>query len=294
MTDQEVRAKIVELSENGEKNIRKLDIIANQLLQMADINNPMAIEACKEFCLNNKLDLLTRLFVYRNIVRIGGQVERNFNEDNFKIEKPVYDVLMSELKKKIDTTNMKPLENRNSNRIVILTEQFLELRHGPTNCIGKIIKMINDNYPQINEVYILTTNAQLPEVTLSDKYAFSYRKPPIEEKELNTVLDHFKIDRCGVGYIANDDLKFIPRLAHFTELVYDLNPCKVISIGMRNYLAELVSDFIEVYGITFDDDDKDANVQHIIVLDEKKAKEKNRMEFTMEEYYKKMMEYIIG
>ncbi|ONI46074.1 hypothetical protein AN641_00295 [Candidatus Epulonipiscioides gigas] len=280
------------IMENGELNQRKLDSFALQLLELAETNKSVfAISALKDLIVNDKLDITFRIYIFFMLKRLSNELHIEF-----EVEKELYDFLVLELKKIIDTQEVEFLEKdkRKKNRVVIIVNQLVGLGSLDTNEFVKIAQCLNDNFEEIEEIYVINADTLIQEVSLVRKYKIGANINPNMKEDLQYILNQFKICRCGIGYYEKRGLDFIDRLAYFTHLIYKINPAKVIAINTRNFLAEIVNDFIEVYTVSYNVDDKDTNTQHVIVMDAKKAKREGTMELEEDEYYKKMLEYVFN
>ncbi|OON94504.1 MAG: hypothetical protein ATN31_03220 [Candidatus Epulonipiscioides saccharophilum] len=291
--EEELLIKAKEIEEHGESNQRKLDSYAKTLLELAeDKNSAFAISALKDLIINPKLDFVFRMFIFLMLKRIS-LLPKSIAE----IETGLYDYMLVDLKNYIDSTEMPFLEEeeRQSNKLVIVTNQFIGIGSLETEEFAKIIQCIDKYFEQIDEVYIMNSDSLVQEIPLAQKYHVGVVLNPKVKEEIQLILNEYKIFRCKVGYEEKRELNYLDRLAYFTHYIWKLKPYRVIALGTTNILAELINSFMEVFTIAYDSQNTgQCHTQHIIVLDKEKAMKEGTMDLEEEEYYKKLLDYVLN
>lgn len=290
--EEELHLKAANIAKNGENNQRKLDAYARELLELAeDTQSEFAVSALKDLIINEKIDFVFRMFVFLMLKRIS-----LIPNSTFEVEPGMYDYMLLQLKNYVDASEMPFLapDDRKSHRLVIVVNQFLGVGTLETEEFAKIIQCIDKYFDQITEVYIMNSDSLLQEISLAKKYRVGVSINPEVEEEVQLILNEHKIFRCGVGYEEKRELEYLDRLAYFTHYIWKLKPYRVIALNTLNFLAELVNNFIEVFTVAYDSKHIDCHTQHVIVLDKDTAIKEGRMELEEEEYYKKMLNYILN
>ena len=193
-------------------------------------------------CNNEQVDIVKRIYIYKQlgILKFEGTID--FTTSNISYRKLIRDIL-----KKTKINDLKYLKNNKKNRIVFITDQFLGYGHSPTKILLNMIKVLNDKFRNIDEVYIFnaTTFFSVEACSFYNSSLANYIK--YDEGLLNDVLQQVGIDRCGVGYEERNEEDVIERLNTMAYEIHSLEPLLTIAVGGANVLGDLCNTFTEVY-----------------------------------------------
>ncbi|GEM_PF-6244658 len=129
------------------------------------------------------------------------------------------------------------LQNRNSNKIIIITSQFLSQAHAPT------IRVLDYSY---------TIQKYLKKkVTIINDSGMNFNKNECFEPSIQY---NFMKDYNNISYIEYKDEKFnflqinsempdIPMIIQILDFIYELNPLFVYNIGGSSLVSDLCTDF---------------------------------------------------
>ena len=134
-----------------------------------------------------------------------------------------------------------PIEKRNNNLVLVITEQFIAIQHGPTKTALDRCKILKTAMGK--EVLLINTAEVLSQCGAIPFYGVtsgSYDPGKLYEKEQSWKGVNIPYFQC-----TNN----MPSIATLRELLGDIRqlaPCRVVSIGGSGILVNLVNDMIPV------------------------------------------------
>lgn len=129
-----------------------------------------------------------------------------------------------------------PLEKRNKNRVVIITEQLLEdSSHAPTLMTLQTAYTLQQRFHYEVLIFTCASNKVLPVTLWVDTYGFNSGEYGFKKRPYNNTLlpvYQYPLDSCS--------------LTDYTQMltqIYDWNPMFVLNMGVNNPIADLPKSF---------------------------------------------------
>jgi glycosyltransferase involved in cell wall biosynthesis len=200
----------------------------------------------REMIMNPTVDIAAKVHIFSQFLVFEFVYDP---EKKMHLEK-IYKKLVKEVLAKSKVKKYSPLTNneKNNKRIVCLTTQFLDLTHSPTKVLLNFIKNLEDEFEQIEEVYIFNSNEQ---PTLGSKHTYVggavHNYIDVTEEVLAKKCGLANINRLIIGYEDSSNPEFdIETIQIFAQKIYELRPAYVFSLGGTCFLAEMCNQFIDV------------------------------------------------
>lgn len=134
-----------------------------------------------------------------------------------------------------------PLQNRNSDLVVVITNQFLTKNHAPTKITIDYCEMLLN---QMGKRVILINTADMPR-EMATPYFGGKKFAYFEEYNEPHVLDENNL----TFYQFKASMPSISEMNHIFEMIKELRPECVLSIGGSNLTADLCSNYVPVITI---------------------------------------------
>ncbi len=178
-------------------------------------------------------------FVYQQFKRLSLIKQVSMDKQSFNIIDKLYDKCYKGYLKDLKNYFEKiPYEKRNKNLIMIMTAQFLDNTHAPTNTIMervKTLKAIGKNVVLINTTEFCLLNGYVP------LYGFYFATL---RKELNDI-NEIKIGQDMVPFLQLPDNLPLPyRMKVLAHIINKIKPYYILSVGMGSILADLCGNII--------------------------------------------------
>ena len=213
---------------------------------------------------NNTITFTTKIAIFFQL----SAWQFRYNEIDDLNLREIYAFLANQVKKECETAKLRPItkEDLNRNTIVCITTQFLGLHHSPTKLLLKLIKSINDNFKEIDSIYIFNSVESLTEADelFINPTILSYIDHNAETIEY--VLGKEQIDRCGIGYdTSGPEPITLNRLNDLAKEIYEIKPKYIFSIGGECLLAEICNNFSDVFTISLSNDVPISECKYLVV-----------------------------
>lgn len=239
MSDEEKKETINIIGDGKNENLYVLSYLLNVL------KDEIVVSAIIEVLENDKT--MSPIDILDSIYQLGAflfshKVEYNqlnyYRRINAVFTKAV-DVLGLELNEKKDII---PLNDRNQNRIVILTRQILGEKHAPT---AKIVNLA-EYFKQLGyEVLVISCyQGQLQRGRYQQWYNLLVDNSIFNETK-EFLLDYFGLKTVGINFNYSCD-NLYHELEVTTGLVKEYNPLFVLDVGGNNPIAGLCCNFTSV------------------------------------------------
>ncbi len=220
------------------------DITYSLSFYMLKKQSEKAFRALEKVCLGDEIDIEVKLYIYRQLLGLKFR-----GEIPWQVSEKIYYHILDKISKICDMKQYKYInkENRNKNRVVFITDQFLGYQHSPTKVLLNMVKALDNKFGNINEVYIYNSTL-LPiqeECLFYRPFTANYIK--YTDKLLEVTLSKVGITRCGIGYEEKNEIDVISRIIGMVKSINDINPQMVIGVGGDNILADLCNCFTDVY-----------------------------------------------
>ncbi len=134
-----------------------------------------------------------------------------------------------------------PVENRNKQRIAIITEQLLDLPHAPTRVVLNYAYALQEKLGYEVLLFVCPSDWIVPQNIWCQARAMhsieAYRNMPIRRQFRDAVFRGYQINMTPYG-IKEYDMMF--------SLIHEWNPLFVFSLGMINPVADLAGSFTTI------------------------------------------------
>ena len=157
---------------------------------------------------------------------------------NWKISEKVNKMCKEELSVSLDKI---PMEERNQNLVIVLTDQYLTIQHGPTKTALDrcyvLKKIFRKNVFLINSGETLTQVGQVP---FFKTMVGNYNEDLLDTDTVSWKGESFSFYQCD--YIMPE----VEELTNLINAVKKLKPCMVVSVGGTDVLSGLINEMIPV------------------------------------------------
>ncbi|MBU3087630.1 hypothetical protein KPL42_03880 [Clostridium gasigenes] len=204
----------------------------------------------KNIITNESVNIKAKIYLYWQLVR---QAFINIEVKNSIRLNEIYSYILRtiEMKNSIKVPLIKEEKTKDEKIAVFITNQFLANDNSPTKVLLSIAKTINDNFKDIEKIYIFNSR----EMPTSIEYY--YYNPLVanyiedySDDILNWVMLEEEINRCEIYYDQGcKDIKVIKRIEEMLQSINKLNPKFIISIGGSSILSDLSNRFTNTYTI---------------------------------------------
>lgn len=205
------------------------------------------IEAMETLC-EGKIDLYTS-------INIRNQVEMNIFKDvslsrNYRMRRRIHKLLLSRFEEQLGTNfSYMPADNRNENRIVIITNYYLSDLHGTTRVTKEICKLLQDNLGK--EVLLVIAVEGVDVDRLEEVWFEPDVRNYLEKYNGNFYADCFGCKVPAYQVIVSEDN--INEIRQITQDIYNFNPSFVWYMGNLTVYADIFRKFTTVMAMPFTD-----------------------------------------
>lgn len=226
-----------------ENSVELYLFILSYLMQL--LNDKRIVELIVEI-LNSENEL-----TLVNKINILGQLNRSIwlcKVDMSEVEKSKMQLLLfkKQLREVLGKLNQNiayiPYDARNHNRIIMLIEPMLGVRHAPTKKMANIYNYLESlGY----DVYVYATNyklVQMAEITYWWKAAVT---STLFEENTEFKLDYYSVQIKGCYVMYSED-NYFDTIRSIREEIRQFNPAFVLTIGDSNILGDSCQEFTDV------------------------------------------------
>lgn len=220
------------------------DITYSLSYYMLKKQDEKAFRALEKLCLGDGIDIEVKLYLYRQLVALKFR-----GEIPWQTSEKIYYHILDEISEICDMKQYKYInnENRNKNKVVFITDQFLGYEHSPTKVLLKMVKALDNKFENISEVYIYNATLLPTQAECFFYRSFTANYIQYTDELLEGTLSKLGITRCGIGYEEKNEINVISRIISMVETIKNINPEVVIGVGGDNILADLCDCFTNVY-----------------------------------------------
>lgn len=190
---------------------------------------------------NNKLTLQSRVFLYWQIASTGFLFPQIGDSNSGMRFRQLHKDILAEYEKALpERLKWIPASERNKNIVLVMTNQFLGISHGPTQTAldrCHILQTIMDK-----DVFLINT-AEMPR-QLHLPFYESFAANFIEEYSNINAFDY--LEKNIPFYQCREEMPNITEMARILELVAKMKPEFIFSVGGNNFTADLCSKIVPV------------------------------------------------
>jgi len=187
----------------------------------------------------NKINNENIYFVYQQFKRLSLVKQVSMNKQSLNIFNKLYDKCYKEYSDDLKEYFIKiPYEKRNKNLVMIMTTQFLDNTHAPTNTIMervKTLKTLGKDVILINTTEFCLLNGYVP------LYGFYFANLREEFNNINEI----KIGEDIIPFLQFPNNLPIPyRMKVLAYIINKIKPYYILSIGTGSILADLCGNIV--------------------------------------------------
>lgn len=203
------------------------------------------LKAALEFLIEGKTDLFQSIGIRHQIEY--GIFTNSTAGQNYELRRRVHRVQLKQLEDRLGLNYPYiPWNERNENRIIVVTNQLLTVQHAPTRNVFELCSALMD---MGKEVVLIVAHELTDKTYLSQSWCKPNIMNYIEDYNKNFIMDYFSHDIRGYQILLHNNS--LDEMRNLLNDIYSLKPQMVWHMGGTSLFADLLRNATTVISMPF-------------------------------------------